>query len=106
MAEGNYPDLEIDMTPYLGVRIFDMGCGDGRNLPPLLDLGSEIHAAEISSTIHYQRPIGYRKGRRLVAAQNPDEITAVLAPKFQVTSAGHHNKAYYGFRVSGYLVVV
>ena len=28
-----------------------MGCGDGRNLPLLLDLGFEVHASEISPEI-------------------------------------------------------
>lgn len=51
LAGGNYPDLKIDKTRYQGARILDMGCGDGRNLPLLLDLGFEVHASEISPTI-------------------------------------------------------
>lgn len=51
LAGGNYPDLKIDRARYQGARILDMGCGDGRNLPLLLDLGFEVHASEISSTM-------------------------------------------------------
>lgn len=49
LAGGNYPGLKIDKTGYRGARILDMGCGDGRNLPLLLDLGFEVHACEIST---------------------------------------------------------
>ena len=51
LAGGNYPTLHLDRTRYPGARILDMGCGDGRNLPLLLELGFEVHATEISSTI-------------------------------------------------------
>ncbi len=51
LAGGNYPDLKIDKSRYRGARILDMGCGDGRNLPLLLDLGFEVHATEINPEI-------------------------------------------------------
>lgn len=51
LAGGNYPGLKIDKARYHGARILDMGCGDGRNLPLLLDLGFEVHASEISPAI-------------------------------------------------------
>src|SRR6185295_11025592 len=51
LAGGNYPGLKMDKTRYRGARILDMGCGDGRNLPLLLDLGFDVHACEISPEI-------------------------------------------------------
>ena len=47
LAGGNYPRLKMDKSHYLGARILDMGCGDGRNIPLLLDLGFEVYACEI-----------------------------------------------------------
>lgn len=49
LAGGNYPGLKIDKSKYPGARILDMGCGDGRNLGLLHDLGFEVHAVEISA---------------------------------------------------------
>jgi SAM-dependent methyltransferase len=51
LAGGRYPKLSLDKSRYLGSRILDMGCGDGRNLPLLQDLGFDVHACEISSDI-------------------------------------------------------
>lgn len=51
LAGGNYPDLKLDKSRYPGARILDMGCGDGRNLPLLLDLGFEVYACEISAEV-------------------------------------------------------
>lgn len=51
LAGGDYPELKIDKNGYKNARILDMGCGDGRNLPLLLDLGFEVYACEISSAI-------------------------------------------------------
>jgi len=48
LAGGNYPYLKLDKARYKGACILDMGCGDGRNLPLLLNLGFEVHACEIS----------------------------------------------------------
>jgi SAM-dependent methyltransferase len=196
LAGGNYPGLKIDKSSYQGARILDMGCGDGRNLPLLLDLGFEVHASEISPEIvsgleslarelqwpvrfvvglnaklpypdhHFDcmlccascyyldgsmtwtevhaelarvlkpggllvanipdeenfiltnsirqpdgsllitsDPYGLRNGIRFMAAKNAEEISALLAPQFQVKSIGHQNDDYYGIRVTGYFVV-
>jgi SAM-dependent methyltransferase len=51
LAGGNYPKLKMDKCRYLGARILDMGCGDGRNLGLLQDLGFEVHAVEISEAM-------------------------------------------------------
>lgn len=51
LAGGNYPRLKMDKSLYAGSRILDMGCGDGRNLGLLLDLGFEVHAAEITEAM-------------------------------------------------------
>ncbi|MDQ6734616.1 MAG: class I SAM-dependent methyltransferase [Nitrospirota bacterium] len=48
LAGGNYPKLKIDKSKFAGARILDLSCGDGRNLPLLLDLGFEVHATEIA----------------------------------------------------------
>lgn len=72
LAGGNYPHLKIDIGRYTGARILDMGCGDGRNLCLLLDLGFEVHATEISEAIIlklketanlFERPVHFRLGR-------------------------------------------
>lgn len=49
LAGGNYPSLKMDKSSYRDARILDMGCGDGRNLSLLLDLGFEVHACELNS---------------------------------------------------------
>lgn len=51
LAGGNYPELNLDKDRYVGVRMLDMGCGDGRNLKLLQDLGFEVHAVELSENI-------------------------------------------------------
>lgn len=51
LAGGNYPHLKLDKSQYRGARILDMGCGDGRNLQLLLDLGFDVHACEVSPGI-------------------------------------------------------
>jgi len=71
LAGGNYPGLKMDKNSYAGARILDMGCGDGRNLPLLLDLGFEVHATEITSDIvaslqvlagKYDLPVTFKVG--------------------------------------------
>jgi SAM-dependent methyltransferase len=39
----------MDKSRYECARILDMGCGDGRNLPLLLNLGFEVHACELDN---------------------------------------------------------
>jgi SAM-dependent methyltransferase len=48
---GSYPRLTMDRQSYAGSRILDLGCGDGRNLPLLCDLGFSAHGVEISEDI-------------------------------------------------------
>lgn len=48
---GSYPRLQLDRTDYPGKRVLDLGCGDGRNMPLLHDLGFEVHGVEISAEI-------------------------------------------------------
>jgi SAM-dependent methyltransferase len=48
---GTYPGLSIDRSVFRGSKILDLGCGDGRNMPLLHDLGFEIHGVEISDKI-------------------------------------------------------
>lgn len=50
-------------------------------------------------------PYGLRNGSRFMAANNAEEIAALLSPQFRVMSIGHQNDDFYGIRVSGYLVV-
>lgn len=51
LAGGNYPTLKLDKSRYPEARILDLSCGDGRNLPLLLDLGFHVHATEISEPL-------------------------------------------------------
>ena len=39
MFLGSYPRLTMDRASYAGSAILDLGCGDGRNLAFLRDLG-------------------------------------------------------------------
>ena len=46
---GNYPRLQNDPGGYVGQRVLDLGFGDGRNMPLLVNLGMEVHGVEIST---------------------------------------------------------
>lgn len=48
IAGANYPNFEHDKQNYIGKKILDISCGDGRNLQLLLNLGFEVYATEIS----------------------------------------------------------
>jgi SAM-dependent methyltransferase len=48
---GSYPNLKLNRNTYSGLRILDLGFGDGRNMPLLHDLGFEIFGVEISEKI-------------------------------------------------------
>jgi SAM-dependent methyltransferase len=47
----SYPRLKLDRAGYAGAKVLDLGCGDGRNLGLLQDLGFSVHATEISDRI-------------------------------------------------------
>ena len=51
MFLGSYPHLTMDKESYRGSSILDLGCGDGRNLPLLADLGFRASAVEIADEI-------------------------------------------------------
>ena len=48
IAGANYPNFKYDKSKYIGKKILDISCGDGRNLALLLNLGFEVYATEIS----------------------------------------------------------
>ena len=48
---GRYPRLPAAGRSYAGQRVLDLGCGDGRNMPLLADLGLEVHGVEIAEEI-------------------------------------------------------
>jgi SAM-dependent methyltransferase len=48
IAGANYPEYKYDKSLYLGKKIVDISCGDGRNLPLLINLGFEVYATETS----------------------------------------------------------
>jgi SAM-dependent methyltransferase len=48
---GSYPRLRSEAERCRSQRILDLGCGDGRNMPLLCDLGMEVHGVEISQEI-------------------------------------------------------
>ena len=48
---GNYPRHKTDAASYRGKRVLDLGCGDGRNMPLLSNLGMRIDGTEISREI-------------------------------------------------------
>ena len=45
---GNYPRHTTDKTSYPGKRVLDLGCGNGRNMPLLSNLGMRVSGVEIS----------------------------------------------------------
>jgi SAM-dependent methyltransferase len=48
---GNYPRHKTDASSYGGGRVLDLGCGDGRNMPLLSNLGMRVFGVEISQNI-------------------------------------------------------
>jgi SAM-dependent methyltransferase len=48
---GSYPRLTMDQDAYRGAKILDLGCGDGRNLSLLADVGFTTFAVEITDAI-------------------------------------------------------
>jgi ubiquinone/menaquinone biosynthesis C-methylase UbiE len=48
IAGANYPEYKYDKQNYIGKKILDVSCGDGRNLELLLNLGFDVYATETS----------------------------------------------------------
>jgi|GEM_PF-283435 len=48
---GKYPRLSLGVTDFHGMKICDLGCGDGRNILPLAGLGFESYGMEITAQI-------------------------------------------------------
>jgi len=48
---GNYPRHKTDKMSYPGKKVLDLGCGDGRNMPLLHNLGMHVFGMEISQEI-------------------------------------------------------
>jgi len=48
---GRYPRLDRAVPSYRGMRALDLGFGDGRNIPLLVNLGMDVHGVEISESI-------------------------------------------------------
>src|ERR1044072_4308257 len=48
---GKYPKLNLDKSKYRGAKILDVGFGDGRNWPLLLNAGVDVYGIEITDDI-------------------------------------------------------
>lgn len=48
---GSYPRLPKPLDGFRGQSVLDLGCGDGRNMPMLSNLGLRVHGVEISEDI-------------------------------------------------------
>lgn len=48
---GRYPRLNRPVPSYAGLRVLDLGFGDGRNVPLLSNLGMQVYGVEISESI-------------------------------------------------------
>jgi SAM-dependent methyltransferase len=48
---GRYPRHAPPVEGYEGKRVLDLGFGDGRNMPLLVNLGMEVHGVEITDDI-------------------------------------------------------
>ena len=64
---GKYPELKLDKASYKDQRACDAGCGDGRNLVLLHDLGFECYGVEISEEICRQTKSRLEKVERIHA---------------------------------------
>lgn len=51
ILKGSYPRLNLDKKSFVGARICDASCGDGRNIPLMKQCGFEAYATEISQDI-------------------------------------------------------
>jgi SAM-dependent methyltransferase len=48
---GSYPRLPREAGGVVGARVLDLGCGDGRNMPLLANLGMTVYGVEIAADI-------------------------------------------------------
>ena len=49
---GTYPDLKpLNKEEFLEKKVLDLGCGDGRNIPFLRNLGFKVFGVEINQSI-------------------------------------------------------
>lgn len=48
---GNYPELKLDRSGYEGGKVLDLGFGDGRNIPLLLNCGLSVYGVETTKEI-------------------------------------------------------
>lgn len=85
---GNYPRHKSDPASYPGKRVLDLGCGDGRNMPLLHNLGMEVFGVEISQGICDQTtarmaslgvPADVRVGRNSAIPFDDQAFDTVLA---------------------------
>lgn len=49
--KGTYPKLNFDKTTFIGKKICDVSCGDGRNLILLYKCGFDVYGTELTSEI-------------------------------------------------------
>jgi SAM-dependent methyltransferase len=49
--KGSYPKLNFDKKSFIGKKICDIGCGDGRNLVLLHECGFDLYGTEITQEI-------------------------------------------------------
>lgn len=48
---GRYPRLDRPAPSFAGMKVLDLGFGDGRNMPLLSNLGMQVHGVEITESI-------------------------------------------------------
>ncbi len=62
LGGGKYPEINLDKSLFVGAKILDLGCGDGRNISLLVDLGFDVYATETSEvTVGLLREMAEKK---------------------------------------------